>query len=348
MMWTQEDIYPWLGDEWPPHLSEAWVALEAELVRLAAEDVEALEGFDPAHHLLSRRGPEGQPITLTEAAEDWHRRITQGPKITPVPRPTGYAGLAPGSAVVLTTGWHMSFGFMFRGEFDARVAPGRPAVTFGPQSRELAEVYQDLAAQLRTPLQESVVVPKRTEPVGSGAQVREREVSEADYRRLCALAKAAAEAVPSREEVIGNWESGASVPVVDAARRVSRILEGSQEPAWVEPTEGVEPSRDTVRDAAAVTTLEEKGRFLRERFALKEAPRGPDGKESLEDYQYSSWPIERERRVLLSPTYALVLAEVLDEHAARITPGQSVGQMQFDAFPLCVCLRRLEALVGVL
>ncbi|MEU3019786.1 hypothetical protein ABZ635_20605 [Nocardiopsis sp. NPDC007018] len=348
MMWTEDDIYPWLGEEWPSRLSAAWAALEAELARLARQDVQALEGFDPAHHLLSRRGPQGQPITLTRAADDWHQRLVNGPKLTPQPRPMGYVGLAPGSAVVLTTGWHSSVSYLFEGEFDARVAPGRPAVTFGPQSRELAQVYRDVADQLRAPLRDRPKTPAMPQPTGPDAPAQAREVSEADYERLCALARAAAEAVPSRDEAVGLWERGVSVPVVDVARRVSRILDGSQEPAWVEPTEGVEPSLHCVRDLAFAVPLEEDGRFQREIFDSEEVPRRPDEKESLEDYQYSSWPIKRDRRIVLTPSYALVIAEVLDEHAARIAPGQSVGQMQFDAFPLCMFLRRLESRVDVL
>ncbi|MEU3018896.1 MULTISPECIES: hypothetical protein [unclassified Nocardiopsis] len=348
MMWAQDDIYPWLGEEWPPHLRRAWSELERELERLAEEDVAALEGFDPAHHLLSRRGPQGQPITLRDAAEDWHQRITRGPKIAPVIGPSGYPSLAPGSAVILTTGWHMMFGFMFRGEFDSRLAPGRPAVTFGPQSRELAEAYRDLAAQLRAPLGDGAPGRAVAEPVAADTPTRERAVSEADYRRLCELAGAAAEAVPSREEIIADREMSVSVTVADVARRVSRILEGSPEPAWVEPTEGVEPSVDQVRDAAMVVSLEEQGRRLRDRFGRQEAPQKPDEWDALEDYQSSSWPIQRPRRLVLSPAYALVIAEVLDEFAARFTPGQSVGRMRFDAFPLCVFLRRLEARWSVL
>lgn len=342
MMWLQHGTRVWRGTRWPEDRRAAWVALEETLTRTAEAVVASLDGFDPAHHLLSRRDLEGRPITFAEAAADWQRRITEDPGPTIGPKENGYYGITPGGGVILSPSWQSHVRRNTIEEMEARLAPGRPPVTIAAEARPLAEVLHDLAAAYRAPLpgQDPDPAPTRALPAAQGARALDAVVSRADYEQLCARARAAAEAMPSRTEVKRDFSVNGYA--VDAAGRVLRILEGEDAPDWQEFPEETDPARHAVDESVETWTLATQAEWLSGVFRTKAMPRPPHDHEVLEDYDHPVEPTDQDRLVPMSPAIAQVMAEVLDEFAARVTPDQHIGRLLFDAYPLCVFLRRFD------
>ncbi|MDA2812512.1 hypothetical protein O4J56_17850 [Nocardiopsis sp. RSe5-2] len=303
-----------------------------------------LDGFDPAHHLISRRTPEGGPITLAQAADDWHRRLAKNAGITTAPRQNGYDGIAPDGAVVLSTSWvSQVHGALFK-EMDARLAPGRPDVTIGPQAQQLADLLHELAARLRAPLNGQNPAPVRTAavPVPPSPEPAEGTGFEADLEQLGPRARAAAQSLPSRAQLRAERDFSVAGPAVEAAQRLLAVLDGENSPAWQEPTEGADPAHHLVSEGVSTATMAWEAQSLRGVIDRLPSPRPPHPDEVLEDFETPAEPAGTTRLILMPPATALVTAELLDEYAARVTPGQHIGPLLFDSYPLCAFLRRFD------
>lgn len=343
MMWMQHGTYTWRARSWPEDRRAAWTALEEELARIGQRTVARLDGFDPAHHLISRRTPEGRPIALAQAADDWHRRLANGGGTTTAPWHDGYDGIGPEGAVVLSASWlSQVHGALFK-EMDSRLAPGRPSVTIGPQARELADLLHELAARLRAPLTAQDGAPARTASVPAPSTGPELggAGSEAGLERLAPRARAAAQSMPSRTRLRAERDFSLTVPAVEAAQRLLAVLDGDDRPAWQEPTDGADPARHLVSEGVSTMTMAWEAQSLREVLDRLPAPRPPHSDEVLEGFETPAEPAGSTRLILMPPAMALVTSEVLDEYA-RVTPGQHTGPLLFDTYPLCVFLRRFD------
>ncbi|MFE1471152.1 hypothetical protein [Nocardiopsis dassonvillei] len=343
MLWSQHGTYVWRGTSWPADRSAAWTALEEELTRAATRAVNTLEGFDPAHHLLSRRSPDGAPITLSRAAADWQQRMAQDEGVTVVPRESGDLGIASDGAVVLSPSWHSWLGLALWKEMDARLAPGRPALTVGSDAQALADVLHGLAAQLRSALTTAGAAPAwfEAQPASRSAPPLADTASPIDHERLCCLARAAVESLPDRARLKSDFTI--TTAAAEAATRLVSILDGGEVSAWQEPTPGADPARHLAREGAHTTTVVEEAEALRQVFDSEPAPRRVHDHEVLGDFEQPAEPTAQDRLVLMPAGIAQLTAEVLDEFAARVTPYQHSAPLLFDTYPLCVFLRRLDA-----
>ncbi|WP_152513404.1 hypothetical protein [Nocardiopsis baichengensis] len=344
MMWLQHGTYIWRADPWTEERRAAWTALEEELARIGLTAVADLDGFNPAHHLISRRTSDGRPITLAQATDDWHRRVARDAGIATAPRNNGYDGIAPDGAVVLSASWLAQVHDAVFDEMDARLAPGRPSVTIGPQAQQLADLLHDLAARLRAPLSGQDPTPARTAalPASSTGPELGGTGSEADFERLDSRARAAAQSLPSRARLKADRDFSVAGPAVDAAQRLLAVLDGEDSPAWQEPTEEADPAHHLVKKGVSAATLNWEAQSLREVLDRLPSPRLPRPDEAPEDFETPAEPAGTTRLILMPPATALVTAEVLDEYAARVTPDQHIGPLLFDAYPLCAFLRRFD------
>ncbi|WP_328990626.1 hypothetical protein OG394_30615 [Kribbella sp. NBC_01245] len=212
-------------------------------------------------------------------------------------------------------------------ELAARIAPGRPTVAIGNEGAEAADALRELANSLRTALGLPPGVPRRilvnAHPVAADA---------AAHERLAAFAKTAADAVPAPDELGDDFSVRYDVAV--AAADLRALIAGEDVPAWRERQPGIDPSRHLVTayrwegaDGRPVD-LADWAAELRQALATSEAPWRPSPEHPL--------PTESaDRSWLLYPKrQALVTADLLDELAARLTPGTTTGLIHFTSYPL--------------
>ncbi|MGW2600048.1 hypothetical protein [Streptomyces klenkii] len=345
MLWAQEgpDWRDERESEWPAARRTAWqhlerVLLEAEAALGAPRPGEA---SDPARHLISRRAPGDvdRPLTFDEAVRDWKQRLDADPGFLVErrePYPDYY--MEPGSCVVIPSSPYLAMIGVFP-ELFHRLAPGRPGVTLGSGAADLGAVAHEAADALRAPLGATAPTPHPgTAPWISPVSRRVSDLPDLP-ERFEALRRAAwyaAEAMPSPEELKGTLDFSVELRAAVAAADIQLMLSGQPAHAWREEYEQIDAARHGVvglvsgpAGEAMPVPFEKDAADWRELNAKGSLPWTP------KEYQRQYYPDRGETgNVVISATRALVFAEILDEFAARLTPGRNAGLIHYSAYEL--------------
>ncbi|MER5780311.1 hypothetical protein ABT104_01090 [Streptomyces mobaraensis] len=336
--WRQEDDPEWT---WPAARRAAWQALEQVLLdaEAALGASEPGEASDPGRHLISRRGPGDRPLTFDEAVQDWKRRLDEDPGFLVErrePYPDYY--MEPGSCVIIPSSPYLAMIGIFP-ELFYRLAPGRPAVTIGSGAADLCAVAHEAADALRAPL--GIATPTPHPGNASWIASVSRPVSDLPDlpERFEALRRAAwnaAEAMPSPDELKGTLDFSVQMEAAVAGADIRMMLAGQAAPAWREEYQQIDPARHGVVGLVSGPA----GEAVPVPFEKDAADwRGLNAKGTLpwtpEDYQRQYYP-DRDgtQNVVISATRAMVFAEILDEFAARLTPGRNAGLIHYNAYEL--------------
>ncbi|MFK4085296.1 hypothetical protein ACI2LF_14380 [Kribbella sp. NPDC020789] len=292
----------WRTDRWPAERRSAFAALEAELTGPQYGD-----SGDPAHDLVVAGA------TFPEAAQSMEQYIAGDPE-------------GVDSPLVLAGPLHTAISGALD-ELAARLAPGRPAVVIGSEGAKAAEALRELATAVRSGLDQPPGTPRRILVDSSPLTA-----DPSSYERLANLAKAAADAVPTAEELGDDFSVRHDVSV--AAADLRSLVAGQDAPAWRERQPGIEADRHVLTayrwdgTEGRPVELSEWAAELHDVLATSGPPWLPSAarpapRESVE----RSW-------ILYPKRQALVTADLLEELAVRLTPGAGVGQIHFSAYPL--------------
>ncbi|MFE5633688.1 hypothetical protein [Streptomyces sp. NPDC056543] len=343
-MMAQEESPLWRldsrGGGWPEERRAAWRELEAALSASEGPAPHEGEPSDPARHLISRRatGPVDRPITFAEAVAEWEARMAADPGPWEARRePVLDDYLVPGRAVVMPEGHMMTLTFPFS-DLINRLAPGRPALKIAGDTAELTRLVHIAADELRAAMGAPAPTPH---PVGSVnvARVSHRPSDGGDLRpRYDALFRAAARAsenLPTLEYIRETGDASVSPLTTRAAQDVQNLLAGQSRVFWRERHELIDPSVHTTEgvdwpDGQPVPSpVGDEAKLFARSAELGRKPRPPHPGEVR---------IFREKgdpdHVAISAVRAGILAEILDEYAARIHPGAECGIMHFSAYDL--------------
>lgn len=320
---------------WPPERSAPWRVLEALLtVSGGAEAPRAGEPSDPARHLITRRAPGGEdrPFGFQEALEDWTTRIKNGPSYM------DDRMMRPGCWVIIPSAWCWFCEFAVS-ELAGRLAPGRPPVTIGSEAARLSTLAQEAVAALRTPL--DIPAPTSHAPwIARAPRVSDIPDLRVRLRELRAAAWRAVEVIPSPEELKADNDFSLTMDTAVAASDVRAILTGRPAPAWRDDPEEIDPSRHLVSRPFAADRSKRPTSFAEEtdrwgtRLAESPAPWTPT------EHQLPPDPDRGDTDRDLSVTRAGILAEILDELAARLRPGIHSGVIHYSAYDLARFLDR--------
>lgn len=356
MLWAQG--YPawrpgYEDDEvgWPKERCVPWLELEAIMLSGDIGTPQSGEPSDPARHLISRRVPgnKDRPLSFQEGLEDWITRLNADP---------GYLDdyrLQPGACVVMPSARHWVHVFALR-ELAYRMAPGRPPVTIVADAAWLSALAHEAANSLRAPLGAAAPTPypPGTAPWIIPAPRRVSAVPElhAQLEQLRRAAWRAAEVIPSPEELKASTDFTLVMATSIAASDVRALLGNRSAPVWRDDPKGIDPSRHLVWGGSVADGHDQPKPFTEEAaywtrtFAEKPAPWTPT------EYQRPPDRDRGETDVVLSATRAVILAEMLDELAARLRPGLHTGVIDYSAYDLTYFIdsrfrRELGAHVGL-
>lgn len=316
-----------------------------------AEAAQSGELSNPARHLISRRAPgkEDRPLSFQKGLEDWITRLNADP---------GYLDdyrLQLGACIVLPSARHWVHVFALR-ELAYRMAPGRPPVTIGADAARLSALAHEAANSLRAPLGAAAPTPY---PPGTAPWISPTpwHVSvvpdlQARLEQLRRAAWRATEVIPSPAELKASPDASLMMATSIAASDVRTLLSGHSAPVWRDDPEGIDPSRHLVWGGAVTDGNDQPKPFTEEAaywtrtFAEKPAPWTPT------EYQRPPDRDRGETDVVLSATRAMILAEMLDELAARLRPGLHTGVIDYSAYDLTFFIdsrfrRELGAHVGL-
>ncbi|MFH8892734.1 hypothetical protein [Streptomyces sp. NPDC017949] len=343
MMWVQEDRVWRLdspGGRWPEERRAAWRELEAALCASEGPEPQAGEPSDPARHLISRRaaGPVDRPITFAEAVVEWEARMAADPgpyEPRTGPYPDDY--LVPGRAVVMHEGQMMTLTGPL-GDLAYRLAPGRPAVKIAGNTAELSRLVHAAADELREAMGANTPTPHPAGAV-SVAPVSHRPSDVDDLRtRYEALSRAAwraSENMPTLKYMRESGDASVKPATTKAAQDVQDLLAGRSGVFWRERHELIDPRVHVTSGVnwpggqPVPDLIASEAEDFERSVALGRKPRAPHPTEVR---------IFREKgnpdHVAISAVRAGILAEILDEYAARIHPGAESGIVHFSAYGL--------------
>ncbi|GAA4941772.1 hypothetical protein GCM10023224_24910 [Streptomonospora halophila] len=321
MMWEQGPP-AWRGDRWPTARRDAWRDLEAALSASPPAPVADVPA-DPARYLVSGRAPDARAVPLAAAVGTWEARFDADP----VPPEPG-TGVPAEGAVAIAAVWQTLICDLLD-ELAQRLAPGRPPCVITGDSAELADEIRALGGALRTAA-EGAAAPSPAAapaPAGDGGD-REPEspVTGEGYARLRAAALAAARAMPTRAEAERAGDFTVRAAACAAAEDLSRVAEGGTAPQWRERRAGIDPSRHLVQGYRWSGGAARPTSFGQAAAGLRADRAGPSAR-PLDPADAAAWRTAAAEgtSVLLSPTAALIAAELLAELAARLTPGTRSG-----------------------
>ncbi|MFI6575246.1 hypothetical protein ACIBFB_05550 [Nocardiopsis sp. NPDC050513] len=337
----------WRGERspWPARRVSAWRKLAGILGADATVGAEPGQPSDPTRHVLTQRTPDDRPVPLASAATAWQTRLDQGKGVQnpaymllehPELHPVHYEAHA---CVIVSSGWAGSLSEIVA-ELGRRVAPGRPAYTVGPSAEGLSVTLHEIADHLRGAFTGAGPTPH---PAGaarvSGTPAAlVTDITREHCERLRAAALAAAAEIPVLEEFTGSKDVSMNRDVVDAAEILRQIARGSGGDPWRERGQSTDPSSQRLGTWRR-TTFAEFDHELRERlFTGAPPPRVPE----VRELAAPAPPRGGLRFGALSESAAFVVAEMVDEVAARLWPGRSVGTIGIDAYPLAETAHRVR------
>lgn len=335
MYWLQEGEvghHP----EWSQARKDSWLTLGGVLHEHVAPSVERSGPSDTTRHLISQRSSDGRPIPLDEAARMWQERLDASPTIRyprlgPDPFSLGEDAhntvrFAPGSCVLLPSTW-LSSAAKAVGELSRRLAPGRPPVTVAPLAAHLSQTFHALANQLRGAFPDIAPLPHpATAPwITSDPTPHVGRTDAAALEELRQAAHEAAASTPTKQQAVEARDYSSSMSVIEAGHILRDIVAGSPEDPWREREAGIDPGSSQL--VSADLTFEKwNGQLLATALEREPFPRVPieseDAVPPTEDLQMKAMGRET----------ALVVAEILDENAARLHPGRRTEMIGFDAY----------------
>ncbi|MGW0363259.1 hypothetical protein [Streptomyces sp. NPDC002990] len=344
MMWVQENRL-WrldsLGGGWPEERRQAWRELEAALcVSEQGLAPRAGEPSDPTRHLVSRRaaGPVDRPVTFAEAVAEWKARMAEDPgpyEPRMEPYPDDY--LVPGRAVVVPENHMLALTGPLR-DLAYRLAPGRPPVTIAGDTAELSRMVHEAADGLREALGVNVPTRHPADAV-TVARVFHRPSDVDDlqlrYEALTRAAWHASENMPTLKDIRESGDFSVHPDASNAARDLQDLLAGRSDVFWREDHELIDPRVHKVsgvgwpegRPVPKLIAAEANSFGLSVAAGLKpSAPRAGQRRFYREKGELE--------KVAISAVRAEILAEILDEYAARVHPGAESGTMHFSAYDL--------------
>ncbi|GHD31210.1 hypothetical protein [Nocardiopsis kunsanensis] len=325
------------GPEWSQERRDSWLELSRILHEHAAPGVERTGPSDPTRHLISQRAYDDRPIPLADAARAWQERLDNSPvikypRLDPDPYSTGEDAhnavrFEPGSCVLLPSSW-LSSAALSVAALNWRLAPGRPPVVIGTEAAGLSQTFHDLANQVRDAVPGSAPLPHPATAswisAGTTPHIGSTEPTVLD--ELCWTAHDAAEHTPTKEQATEAGDHSISTEAIEAAQIVRTLLAGSRGEPWRERETGIDPSRSLL--VSADHTFEQWDARLRRRaLNCEPLPFVPSQPE------VTAPPAEGPRMKAMATDTALVVAELLDEHAARLHPGRSTEMIGFDSYP---------------
>ncbi|MFG2775103.1 hypothetical protein [Streptomyces sp. NPDC048350] len=203
---------------------------------------------------------------------------------------------------------------------------------------ELSRLVHVAADELRAAMGATAPTPH---PVGTvnvaGLSHRPSDVDDlrARYDSLFLAARRASENMPTLEYMRETGDASVKPTTTKAAQDVQDLLAGRSRVFWREQHELIDPSVHTTSgvdwpDGRPVPgAIGADGKFFAHSAELGRKPRAPHPGEVR---------IFREKGdpdvVVISAVRAGILAEILDEYAARIYPGAESGIMHFSSFDL--------------
>ncbi|MFD6877217.1 MULTISPECIES: hypothetical protein [unclassified Streptomyces] len=343
MMWVQENRV-WRLDSpsggWPEERRAAWRELEAALCASEGPEPHAGEPADPARHLISRRatGPVDLPITFAEAVAEWEARMAADPgpyEPRTDPYPDDY--LVPGRAVVMHESQMMTLTGPL-GDLVHRLAPGRPAVRITGHTAELSRLVHAAADELRGAMGTAAPTPHPVGPVNvASVSHRPSDVDDlrSRYKALSRAAWRASENMPTLKYMLESGDASVKPATTKAAQNVQDLLSGRARVFWRERHELIDPSVHVTSGVnwpggqPVPDLIASEAEDFERGVALGRKPRAPHPAEAR-TYREKGNP----DHVAISAVRAGILAEILDEYAARIRPGAGSGIVHFSAYGL--------------
>jgi hypothetical protein len=211
------------------------------------------------------------------------------------------------------------------GELRQRVAPGRPAVTVQQEAAELGRAIHELADSLRAP-----GTGRRTTEPGP-AQAITLPLALPEYDVLARAAGDAAQAIPAPDELRRTGDFTVKHDAAVAAQQVLALLANQPATVWTERHEGIRPDRHLVADyrwdvpEGRPVGFAEAAAELRDVLRDTRPPWVPVPADPLPEEGSASW-------ASIPGATALVCADLLDELAARLTPGFQAGPIGFRSY----------------
>ncbi|MFE7843138.1 hypothetical protein ACFU53_45900 [Streptomyces sp. NPDC057474] len=245
--------------------------------------------------------------------------------------------MVPGRAVVIPEGHMMVLTGPFR-DLAYRLAPGRPAVTIAGNTAQLSRLLHDAADELRAAVGATVPTPHPVDTVDV-ARVSHRPSDvddlQARYETLSRAAWRASENLPSLKDMRESGDFSVNPETSIAADDLQNLLAGRSGLFWRE-THDLIDSRvhkvsgvDWPEGQPVPQLIADEADAFKRSVELGRKPRAPHANEHR---------IFREKgnpdHVAISAVRAGILAEILDEYAARIRPGSQSGIMHFSAYDL--------------
>ncbi|KOX14026.1 hypothetical protein [Nocardiopsis sp. NRRL B-16309] len=331
MMWLE---YPWLRKRgWSEERVAAWKTLEEVLASDAQVPADLGEPSDPTRHLLTRRGSDDRPLPLAEAARDWWTRIKEGrqvkhPGYALLDYPDLYGDVAfePGSCVIVTDHWVLAVTKALT-DLERRLAPGRPACVIGEGSAGLSATLHEIADHLRSAFtgQGPTPHPGGLPWIAVTPEPFTTRMDAARLERLRWAARAAADHIPPREQVIATRDRSVKRDTAQAAEILRRVLAGEEDFPWRE-RDSVDAAHDLMTGSQDPSFADKDAEIRRKVLEDSPLPRVPQEREIAEPPR-SSGPVWK----AVSADTTFVMAEILDEAAARLVPGRATAMIGYDA-----------------
>lgn len=333
MMWLE---YPWMKKRgWSEERRAAWQTLEEVLVSDAQIPAGPGEPSDPTRHLLTRRGPDDQPVPLAEAGRDWSTRIKGGhqvkhPGTLLLDHPDLYGDVAfePGSCVIVTSYWVLAAAEV-AADLKRRLVPGRPAYVIGAEAAGLSMTLHDIADHLRGAFtgQGPTPHPGQASWITATPEPFTARVDAVRLERLRSAAQIAADHIPPREQVVVTRDRSVKKDTARAAEILRRVLAGEEYSPWWE-SGSMDVRYDLMSGSRDPSYATKNEQFRREVFEESPLPRVPREREIAEP------PRSGELRwQTMSEDTTFVVAEMLDELAARLVPGRATAMIGYDIQP---------------
>lgn len=333
MMWLE---YPWLRKRgWPEERTAAWQTLEEVLASDAQVPAGPGEPSDPTRHLLTRRSPDDRPVPVAEAARDWWTRIKEGRQVKhpgsallEYPDLYGDVAFEPGSCVIVTNHWVMAAAEVVA-DLKRRLAPGRPAYVIGEEAAGFSVTLHEIADHLRGAFtgRGPTPHPGGAPWIAAAPEPFTTRMDTARLERLRRAAQTAADHIPAREQVIDTRDRSVKKDTAQAAEILRRVVAGEEDSPWRERG-SVDARYDLMSGSPDASFANKNAQIRRELFEVSPLPRVPREREIAEPPR-SGEP----RWKAVSGDTAFVVAEMLDEAAARLMPGRATAMIGYDAQP---------------